>query len=128
MPELRRLKQLEKENQHLKQRVPDLSLDKQLLQDVLKKRFEARATPARGSTLNRRLPHLGLSAHRLAAGYLGLMKAHGRDETGLRQRLRELAHVRIRYGCSRLPTRLRRVGWPNNYKRVHRLYCLESLN
>lgn len=39
VPELRRLKQLEEENQHLKQLVADLSLDKQMVQDVLKKKF-----------------------------------------------------------------------------------------
>ena len=37
--ELRRLKQLEEENFKLKQIVADLSLDKQMLQDVLKKKF-----------------------------------------------------------------------------------------
>ena len=37
--ELRRLKQLEEENARLKQLVADLSLDKQILQDVLKKKF-----------------------------------------------------------------------------------------
>lgn len=37
MIELRKLKQLEEENQRLKQIVADLSLDKQMLQDVLKK-------------------------------------------------------------------------------------------
>jgi hypothetical protein len=37
VPELCRLKQLEKENQPLKQLVTDLSLGKQMLQDVLKK-------------------------------------------------------------------------------------------
>jgi putative transposase len=36
--ELRRLKQLEQENKKLKQLVADLSLDKQMLQDVLKKK------------------------------------------------------------------------------------------
>lgn len=35
--ELRRLRQLEEENNRLKQIVADLSLDKQMLQDVLKK-------------------------------------------------------------------------------------------
>jgi putative transposase len=35
--ELRRLKELQEENQRLKQIVADLSLDKQMLQDVLKK-------------------------------------------------------------------------------------------
>jgi putative transposase len=37
--ELRRLKQLEEENARLKKMVADLSLDKQMLQDVLKKKF-----------------------------------------------------------------------------------------
>ena len=37
--ELRRLKQLEEENRKLKQLVADLSLDKQILQDVLSKKY-----------------------------------------------------------------------------------------
>jgi len=37
--ELRRLRQLEEENFKLKQIVADLSLDKQMLQDVLKKKL-----------------------------------------------------------------------------------------
>ena len=37
--ELRRLKQLEEENRKLKQLVADLSLDKQMLQDVLSKKL-----------------------------------------------------------------------------------------
>lgn len=37
--ELRRLRQLEEENSNLKQLVADLSLDKQMLQDVLKKKL-----------------------------------------------------------------------------------------
>ena len=71
VPELRLLQQLEEENQQLKQLVADLSLDKQMLQDVLKKSSEARAASAGGSILNRRLPHLsppGLLGHWLAAG------------------------------------------------------------
>ena len=39
--ELRRLRQLEEENSQLKKLVADLSLDKQILQDVLKKSSEA---------------------------------------------------------------------------------------
>jgi putative transposase len=35
--ELRKLRQLEEENQQLKKLVADLSLDKQMLQDVIKK-------------------------------------------------------------------------------------------
>ncbi|RKS97852.1 putative transposase [Chryseobacterium defluvii] len=37
--ELRRLRQLEEENSQLKKLIADLSLDKQILQDVLKKKF-----------------------------------------------------------------------------------------
>jgi putative transposase len=37
--ELRRLKQLEEENSNLKKIVADLSLDKQMLQEVLKKKL-----------------------------------------------------------------------------------------
>ena len=37
--ELRRLRQLEEENSRLKQVVADLTLDKQMLQDVLKKKL-----------------------------------------------------------------------------------------
>ncbi|SJN48163.1 Mobile element protein [Sphingobacterium sp. JB170] len=37
--ELRSLRQLEEENSQLKKLVADLSLDKQILQDVLKKKF-----------------------------------------------------------------------------------------
>jgi putative transposase len=44
--ELRRLRQLEEENAQLKRIVADLTLDKQMLQDVLKKSSEGAATPA----------------------------------------------------------------------------------
>ncbi len=37
--ELRKLRQLEEENAQLKKLVADLSLDKQMLQDILKKKF-----------------------------------------------------------------------------------------
>jgi len=40
--ELRRLRQLEEENSRLKQIVADLTLDKQMLQDVLKKALRSR--------------------------------------------------------------------------------------
>jgi len=44
--ELRRLRQLEEENGQLKRIVADLTLDKQMLQDVLKKGSEGAAAPA----------------------------------------------------------------------------------
>ncbi len=44
VPEVRRLKLLEEENKKLKQLVADLSLDKQMLQDVLRKNPEVCST------------------------------------------------------------------------------------
>ena len=46
--ELRRLRQLEEENRQLKQLVADLSLDKQMLQDVIKKSSEGAAEKRAG--------------------------------------------------------------------------------
>jgi putative transposase len=39
VPEIRRLKQLEEENRKLKQLVADLTLDKAMLQDVLRRKW-----------------------------------------------------------------------------------------
>jgi putative transposase len=48
--DLRKQRQLEEENLHLKQLVADLSLDKQMLQDVLKKSLKD--SPAKGAGLS----------------------------------------------------------------------------
>lgn len=72
--ELRRLRQLEEENAQLKRIVADLTLDKQMLQDVLKKSSEGPATPAAGehaaggvSGLGAtRLRHRVFATHRLS--------------------------------------------------------------
>jgi putative transposase len=45
----------------------------------------------------------------------------------LRQRLKELAQTRVRYGYRRLHVLLRREGWTVNAKRIYRLYKLEGL-
>jgi putative transposase len=51
-----------------------------------------------------------------------------RDDHALRARMREIAAARVRYGSRRIHTLLRREGWIDNHKRVHRLYKLEGLN
>lgn len=48
-------------------------------------------------------------------------------QDALRQRLRELAAVRVRFGYRRLTVLLRREGWPVNAKRIYRLYGQEGL-
>lgn len=50
-----------------------------------------------------------------------------RDDQPLRQRLRELAAERRRFGYRRLHVLLRREGWAVNHKRVYRLYRQEGL-
>jgi transposase InsO family protein len=42
--------------------------------------------------------------------------------------MHEIAATRIRYGCDRIYTLLRREGWKDNHKRVHRLYKQEGLD
>jgi len=49
------------------------------------------------------------------------------DEAPLRQRLRELAEQRRRFGAPRLHVLLRREGWTGTHKRTERLYRAEGL-
>ena len=49
------------------------------------------------------------------------------DDTGLRQRLRELASERRRFGYRRLQILLKREGVEANWKKVYRLYREERL-
>lgn len=49
------------------------------------------------------------------------------DDQALRERLRELAGERRRFGYRRLTVMLRREGWPLNHKRVYRWYRIEGL-
>jgi putative transposase len=55
-------------------------------------------------------------------------RSRARDQSPLRQRIRELAAVRVRYGYRRLHILLRREGWRVNAKRVYRLYREEGLS
>jgi len=55
-------------------------------------------------------------------------RSQAKDQTPLRQRLRELAASRVRYGYRRLHVLLRREGWRVNAKRVYRLYREEGLS
>jgi len=68
-----------------------------------------------------RLSRLGPS------GYYYQSKRH-RDDQALRVRMRDIAATKIRYGMWRIYTLLRREGWQDNHKRVHRIYKEEGLN
>ncbi|BEN66695.1 hypothetical protein SMKC072_45170 [Serratia marcescens] len=130
LTELRRLRQLEDENQRLKKLVADLSLDKEMLQEVLKKKV---LRPAQ----KRQAVHFLREAYRISVrrGCGLLMQSRTvyhwqsrRDDRAITLRIREIAETRIRYGCLRIHIQLRREGWPVNQKKTHRIYCLEGLN
>ncbi|HVT26537.1 MAG TPA: DDE-type integrase/transposase/recombinase [Lacipirellulaceae bacterium] len=76
--------------------------------------------------------HYGTSCRR-ACGLAGIVpntwyyKPQARDSTALRMRIREIAQARPRFGYVRIWIMLRREGWKDNRKRVHRLYRLEGL-
>jgi len=55
-------------------------------------------------------------------------KSHRREDRSLRQRIREIASTRVRYGMWRIYILLRREGFKDNHKRVHRIYKEEGLN
>ena len=54
-------------------------------------------------------------------------KSQARDQSALRQRIREIAMNRPRFGYLRVHVMLRREGWAINKKRVWRLYRLDGL-
>ena len=126
---LRRLRQLEEENQRLKRLVADLSLDKVMLRKLSKKVLR----PAQ----KRQAVHFLREAYRISVrrGCELLMQSRTvyhwqswRDDRAITLRIREIAETRIRYGCPRIHIQLRREGWPVNHKKTHRIYCLEGLN
>ena len=68
-----------------------------------------------------RLMELARSTHRYRA-------QRAERDSDLRQRLKELAAKRMRFGYRRLTAMLARTGTPANHKRVYRLYCEEGLS
>jgi putative transposase len=72
-------------------------------------------------------------SERRACRLLGMSRSSCRyqprrpEEEVLRQRLRELAVERRRFGYRRLAVLLRREGWAVNWKRVYRVYRQEHL-
>src|SRR5277367_4899245 len=48
-------------------------------------------------------------------------------QTALRQRMREIAHARVRFGYRRIYILLRREGWDVGKDRFYRVYCEENL-
>ncbi|EBB6884335.1 IS3 family transposase, partial [Salmonella enterica] len=113
--ELRRLRQLEDENQQLKKLVAELSLDKEMLQEVLKPKVLRPAQKRQAVTFL-------LEAYRISV----------RRGCGLLMQSRTVYHWQSqrddRAITLRIHIQLRREGWPVNHKKTHRIYCPEGLN
>jgi putative transposase len=73
-------------------------------------------------------------SERRACGLMGIHRAtcryrrRRREDARLRERLRELAAERRRFGYRRLTRMLMREGWKVNHKRIYRLYLEEKLS
>ncbi|MCR4378313.1 MAG: IS3 family transposase [Rhodospirillales bacterium] len=123
--EMKRLRQLEEENCKLKRIVADLSLDKAMLQDVIKAKA---LRPARRRELVDDLRAVWQISIRRACGALNAerssyhYKPRRDDQADLKQRIKEIAETRVRYGYRRIHVLLRREGWEVNAKRIYRLY------
>lgn len=126
--ELSRLRQVEEENARLNRLVVDLSLDKHMLSEALRKKS---LRPARRRELaawfHETFQVSCLRACRLAqfGRASWYRRSCAKDQTALRLRIRELAHARPRFGYLRIWVLLRR-GLINR-KRVRRLYRLDGL-
>lgn len=49
-----------------------------------------------------------------------------RDSSAIRRRMHEITQTRIHYGCERVLVMLRREGWWDSHKCVHRIYKEEG--
>ena len=106
---MRRLKQLEDENAKLKKIVADLSLDREMLQDVspktvrpARKRELATAVCGEWDVSIRRACSL-LEFDRSTSHY----KARRREQASLEARIKEICATRVRYGYRRVHVLIR---------------------
>ncbi|WP_294310153.1 IS3 family transposase [uncultured Sphingomonas sp.] len=123
--EMKRLKVLEEENIRLKRLVANLSLDKEMLQDVIRRK---NVGLGRAREIVGYLQASYQVSERRACGAFPINRSTQRyqsrrlDQAGLKMRIKELAATRVRYGYRRIHVLLRREGWEINHKRTHRLY------
>src|SRR5437762_8870489 len=128
--EARRLRSLEAENAQLKRLLADAMLDNAALKDLLGKKWvtpaacrEAVAHLRSGFAMSERRACRVAEVDRSSVRY----RRRRPDDALLRERLKELAAQRRRFGYRRLWVLLRREGHAVNKKRVYRLYRQERL-
>jgi len=128
--DVRRLKGLEEENRRLKQIVGEQALDIRALKEIaLKKLLKPKVKRLAVSHVRE---SLGLSERKacvlvnISASVYRYQPKEGND-AALRERLRELAGQRKRFGSPRLHILLKRERLVVNHKRTERIYHEEGL-
>lgn len=131
---MRRLKQLEDENRKLKRTVANLSLDKEMLEDALRRKLWSLSGSA--SWLTR----CGAPGTYRSSGSCRVFevdrstyhyKSRRPGQAHLEQRIREICQTRVRYGYRRIHVLLRREGCrhgQNNTRRIYRELGLQLRN
>ncbi|MDA0652717.1 MAG: IS3 family transposase, partial [Proteobacteria bacterium] len=123
--EMRRLRELEQENARLKRIVADLSLDKEMLQDVIKRKP---LRPGRKRTLVDAMRSEWMISIRRACAVIQFdpktyrYQSRRPGQAALEQRIREICQTRVRFGYRRVHVLLRREGWMINQKKTYRIY------
>ncbi|WP_160119848.1 IS3 family transposase [Rhodovarius lipocyclicus] len=131
LDQVRRLKELERENARLRKAVSDLTLEKVILKEAA---FGKVVSPARRrACVEHVMRELGVS-ERKACAVLGQHRSTQRkaprgsdDEAALTADMIELAKRYGRYGYRRITALLRDAGWAVNRKRVERIWRREGL-
>ncbi|MCP1239220.1 MAG: IS3 family transposase [Acetobacter sp.] len=128
--EAKRLKALEDENSRLKRLLADTMLDNAALKEIVGKKV---VTPVAKRQAVRHIQEALALSERRACVLVGVARRvaryvfAGADDAALRQRLRELADQRRRFGYRRLGYLLAREGFSPNHKKLFRLYQEEGL-
>jgi transposase InsO family protein len=119
--EARRLRELESENAKLKRLLADTMLDNVALTPAAKREAVAHLQACHG--MSERRACRVIDADRKSVRY----RSKRDDDVELREKLRELANQRRRFGYRRLHILLRREGIMINRKKTQRLYREEGL-
>jgi putative transposase len=121
------------ENAKLRRLVADLTLDKVLLQEVLRKQSEAHQEARMGEALGglwvefprvRRRACRVLGLYRSTCRYVRAL----RHDLPLRQKFRWISQARPRFGYQRIYVMFKREGFRVGSERVRRLYREEGLS
>jgi transposase-like protein len=123
--QLKRVMQLEAEQQRLRKRIEDLSVDSEILRKVLSEQLGSPAARRRAVQLARHL--LGVSERRACAALAVPRSSHRyegaskKETAALVDAMRRLRDSHPRYGYRRIAALLREEGWSVSDIQVYRL-------